>query len=271
VITGVAGRILHVDLTVQMLRVETPPEDFYRKYMGGSAMGLYYILKHMPARADPLGPDNVLTMMLSPLVGAPISGQSRMTVNARSPLVDGVGDGQAGGFFPAEMKFAGFDGVVVSGQARSPVYLWLHEGHAELRDAAHLWGRTTSEVEQVLKQELRDDRIEIAQCGPAGERLARLAAIINMANRANGRTGWAQSWVPSGSRPSWCAAGRGGWPWLMQRVWENSPDQAPSICTKTRICGRFTNMAPPAWSARSRPGAPCHTATTMRASFTTLA
>jgi len=189
VIHGSAGRILHVDLTGQTLRVESPPDDFYRKYMGGSAMGLYYLLKQMPARADPLGPDNVLTVMLSPLVGAHISGQSRVTVNARSPLVDGIGDGQAGGFFPAEMKFAGFDGVVVCGQARSPVYLWLHEGHAELRDGAHLWGKTTSEVERIVKQELQDDRIEVAQCGPAGERLARLAAIINMANRANGRTG----------------------------------------------------------------------------------
>ncbi len=186
---GSAGRILHVDLTSQTLRVEAPPEEFYRKYMGGSAMGLYYILQQMPAQADPLGPDNVLTVMLSPLVGAHISGQSRMTMNARSPLVDGVADAEAGGFFPAEMKFAGFDGIVVRGQARSPVYLWLHAGQAELRDAAHLTGRTTSEVERILKQELGDDRIEIAQCGPAGERLARLAAVINMANRANGRTG----------------------------------------------------------------------------------
>jgi aldehyde:ferredoxin oxidoreductase len=123
------------------------------------------------------------------LTGAPISGQSRMSANARSPLVDGIGDSQCGGFFPAELKFAGFDGLVITGQAADPVYLWLHDGEAELRPAAHLWGKTTSQVDDLLKAELDDDKIEIAQCGPAGEKMVRLACIINMANRANGRTG----------------------------------------------------------------------------------
>jgi aldehyde:ferredoxin oxidoreductase len=186
---GYTGNILHVDLTNGALAVENPPERFYRTYLGGSAMGMYYILRDMKPGADPLGPENVLTLMLSPLTGAPISGQSRMTANAKSPLVDGIGDSQCGGFFPAEMKFAGFDGIVIKGKASRPVYLWLNEGKAELRDASHLWGKTTSQVDDLLKEELGDDKIEIAQCGPSGERLARLAAIINMANRANGRTG----------------------------------------------------------------------------------
>ena len=133
---GYAGRILHVDLTLGKLTVEQPEPGFYRKYMGGSAMGLYYLLRDVPAGIDPLGPDNVLTFMLSPLTGAPISGQSRMTINARSPLTHGVGDSQAGGFFPAEMKAAGFDGLVIRGQASRPVYLYLHDGAYELRDAA---------------------------------------------------------------------------------------------------------------------------------------
>jgi len=185
----ITGRILHVNLTDGELEVETPPEDFYRKYIGGSAMGLYYILKHVPVGTDPLGPGNVLTMMVSVLTGAPISGQSRMCANALSPLVDGIGDSQCGGFFPAELRFAGFDGIVISGRATEPVYLWLHDGQAELRPAKHLWGKTTSEAEDALKAELDDDKIEVAQCGPAGEKQVRLAAIINMGNRANGRTG----------------------------------------------------------------------------------
>src|SRR3990172_2319605 len=183
---GYTGNILHVDLTQGALTVENRQESFYRKYLGGSAMGMYYILKDMKPGADPLGPDNVLTLMLSPLTGAAVSGQSRMTANARSPLVDGIGDSQCGGFFPAEMKFAGFDGVVVIGRSAKPVYLWLHDGQAELRDAARLWGRVTAEVEAALKEELDDDKIEVAQCGPAGEKLSPLAAIINMSNRANG-------------------------------------------------------------------------------------
>jgi aldehyde:ferredoxin oxidoreductase len=182
-------RILLVDLTSGVLEAETPDKGFYRKYLGGSAMGLYYILKDMKPGADAFAPENVLTLMVSVLTGAPISGQSRMCANARSPLVDGIGDSQCGGFFPAEMRFAGFDGVVVRGRAANPVYLWLHDGKAELRPAAHLWGKTTSEVDDQLKAELGDDKIEIAQCGPAGEKLVRLAAIINMGNRANGRTG----------------------------------------------------------------------------------
>ena len=192
---GYTGNILHVDLTKGTLTTENPPESFYRKYLGGSAMGMYYILRDLKPGADPLGPDNMLTLMLSPLTGAPISGQSRMTANAKSPLVDGIGDSQCGGFFPAEMKFAGFDGIVVKGKSSKPVYLWLHDGGAgqppvaELRDAAHLWGKTTTEVDVILKKELGDDKIEIAQSGPAGEKLVRLAAIINMGNRANGRTG----------------------------------------------------------------------------------
>jgi aldehyde:ferredoxin oxidoreductase len=186
---GYTGNILHVDLTQGTLTVENPPESFYRKYLGGSAMGMYYLLRDLPAGADALGPNNIFTLMLSATTGAAISGQSRATVNAKSPLVDGIGDSQMGGFFPAEMKFAGFDGVVVTGRAEKPVYLWLNEGQAELRDAAHLWGHTTSQVDELLKAELGDDKIEIAQCGPAGEKLSRLAAVINMANRAAGRTG----------------------------------------------------------------------------------
>src|SRR3989304_205419 len=174
---GYTGKTLHVDLTKSKLTVENPPESFYRKYLGGSAMGMHYILKEMKPGADPLGPGNVLTLMLSALTGAPISGQSRMTANAKSPLVDGIGDSQCGGFFPAEMKFAGFDGVVVKGKANPPAYLWRSGGESELRDAAHLWGKTTTEVNDVLKAELGDDKVEIAQCGPAGEKLPRPRAI----------------------------------------------------------------------------------------------
>ena len=97
---GYNGRILHVDLTKGTLDVETPEEAFYRKYMGGSAMGMYYILRDMPKGADPLGPDNVLTLMAGVSTGAAISGQSRINANAKSPLSGGIGDAQGGGFFP---------------------------------------------------------------------------------------------------------------------------------------------------------------------------
>ncbi len=186
---GYAGRILHVDLSAGRLWVEEPEEAFYRTYWGGSAMGLYYVLKHTPPGIDPFDPRNTLTFFLSAATGVPISGQSRATANAKSPLTGLIGDSQAGGFWPAELKFARFDGIVIYGRAPKPVYLWIHDGEAELRDASHLWGRPTGEVEHMLCEELGDDQIEVAQIGPAGERGVRFAAIINMSNRAHGRTG----------------------------------------------------------------------------------
>jgi len=186
---GYNGRILHVDLTQRKLEIEEPDETFYRRYTGGSAMGLYYILKGMPAGADALSADNILTFCLSVLTGAPISGQSRVMANARSPLSGCIGDSQAGGFWPAQCKAAGFDAIVIKGRADSPVYLWLHDGQAELRDASHLWGKITGEVQAIIRQELGDERIEVLQIGPAGERKVRFANVINMCNRANGRTG----------------------------------------------------------------------------------
>ena len=186
---GYCGKVLHVDLGVGKVEVEEPAEAFYRKYMGGSAMGTYYLLKRTPPGVDPLGPENTLSLMVGVLTGAPISGQSRVCATAKSPVTNLIGDSQAGGFWPAELKAAGFDGIVVHGRAERPVYLWVHDGEAELRDAAHLWGRFTADVEDTLREELGDRRVQVIQCGPAGEQGVRFGALINYANRANGRTG----------------------------------------------------------------------------------
>ncbi len=186
---GFHGKILHVDLSNHTIEIETPSEEFYRTYVGGSALGLYYLLRGTSPGFDPLAPENVLVFALSPMTGTPISGQSRMTAVAKSPLTGCVGDSQSGGFFPAEMKFAGYDAIVFIGRSQSPIYLWIHDGEVEIRDAHHLWGNVTGEVQKQIHEELGDPKIEIAQCGPAGEKLIRFAAIMNMSNRANGRTG----------------------------------------------------------------------------------
>jgi aldehyde:ferredoxin oxidoreductase len=102
-----------------------------------------------------LGPENTLTIMLSASVGVSISGNSRMTATAKSPLTGLIGDSQVGGFFPAEMKFSGYDGIVFTGKSPRPVYLWIHDGEAEIKDASHLCGRTTGEVEKTIRDELR--------------------------------------------------------------------------------------------------------------------
>ena len=186
---GYHGRILHIYLSKRRLEVETPPESFYRTYMGGSAFGAYYLLKNTPAGADPLGAENTLTLAAGIMTGAPISGQSRLTVVAKSPQTGAIGDSQSGGFFPAELKFSGYDAVVIHGKAEKPAYLWIHDGEAELHDAAHLWGKVTGDVDDILKEELGDAKIQVLQTGIAGENLVLYSALMNMSNRANGRTG----------------------------------------------------------------------------------
>lgn len=186
---GYNGKILHVNLTTGELKVETPPEAFYRTYMGGSAMGLYYILKEMPAGAEALSAENVLTIFTSVTTGASISGQSRVNINAKSPISGAIGDSQGGGFFPAELKFSGFDGIVIRGKSPRPVYLWLKEGKAELREAAALSGKLTGQAEAALKAELGEEKIEVLQHGPAAEKGVLYSSALSMANRNNGRTG----------------------------------------------------------------------------------
>lgn len=186
---GTQGKVLHVDLTAGTLSVETPADDFYRRYMGGSAMGAYYLLKNTPAGADPLGPENTLSLFVGVMTGAPISGQSRVAAVAKSPVSGLADESAAGGFWPAELKFAGFDGIVIRGRSEAPVYLWVHDGEAELRDAAHLMGKFTAEVEDLVRDELEEPRAQVLQCGPGAERGVVYGALVNNANRVNGRGG----------------------------------------------------------------------------------
>ncbi len=185
---GYIGKILHVDLTNGALTVEEPQEAFYRKYLGGSAMGMHYILRDMPRGADALSPENVLTLMAGVTTGAAISGQSRLNVNAKSPISGGIGDSQSGGFFPAELKFAGFDGIVVKGKSPKPVYLTIIEGKPELHDAAHLMGKLSGEVDDIIHQEV-DPKAEILQHGIGAENGVLYSTLVSMSNRHNGRTG----------------------------------------------------------------------------------
>ncbi|HJL66976.1 MAG TPA: aldehyde ferredoxin oxidoreductase N-terminal domain-containing protein, partial [Arenicellales bacterium] len=120
---GYTGNILHVNLTTGELAIEHPDEAFYRHYMGGSAMGMHYVLKETPPGVDPLSPENVMALFTGVVTATPIAGQSRITTVAKSPLTGCIGDSQGGGFFPAELKFSGFDGVVVKGRSAKPVYL----------------------------------------------------------------------------------------------------------------------------------------------------
>jgi aldehyde:ferredoxin oxidoreductase len=186
---GYNGKILHLDLTYGKFETEVPTEAFYRKYMGGSAMGMYYILREMPAGTNPLDPENVLALFNSVTTGAPISGQSRLNANAKSPISGAVGDSQSGGFFPVELKLAGFDGIVIKGRSPKPVYLSILHGEPKLHDAEHLMGKGTGEVDALLRQEVGEPKAEVLQHGPAAEKGVLFSSLVSMANRNNGRTG----------------------------------------------------------------------------------
>jgi aldehyde:ferredoxin oxidoreductase len=186
---GYTGNILVADLTAGTVTIDRHDDAYYRKFMGGAALAMDYILRDVPAHSDPLGPENVLVFAVGPLTGTAISGQSRMSVNAKSPLTGVIGDAQVGGFFPAELKFAGFDAVVVKGASPTPVYLYIKDGIAEIRDATKYWGMGTGELQDTMEADLDDDKLQLMAIGQAGENLVKYACIVNMESRAAGRTG----------------------------------------------------------------------------------
>lgn len=183
------ARILEVDLINKTAVTKILPGEIYRLYPGGSALAVYLLLQELKPGIDPLSPENALVFSVSPLTGLPISGISRLTVAAKSPLTGTIGDSQSGGFFPAHFKANGWDAVVFRGKAAAPVYLYIDGDKVEFRDAKNIWGRVTGEAEAIIREELETKDIEIAQIGPAGENLVKYACIINMCNRANGRSG----------------------------------------------------------------------------------
>jgi aldehyde:ferredoxin oxidoreductase len=186
---GYNGKILRVDLDNESFSVEEPNEISYSRYLGGGTLALYYLLKELKPKSDPLGPENILVFSGSVISGTPAAGLSRFSVAAKSPLTGGFGEAEAGGWWIPELKFAGYDAIVIKGKASKPVYLWIHDGEVEIRDARHLWGKFSKETQEEIRTELGDERIRIASIGPAGEKLVKVACILNELKHANGRTG----------------------------------------------------------------------------------
>jgi len=186
---GYTGKILRVNLSDKSISIEEPDDKFYRRYFGGTALIGYYLLKELKPGIDPLGPDNKLIFSAGVITGIPCAGSGRSGVGSKSPLTNGWGDSQAGGFWPAELKRAGWDAIIIEGKAANPVYLWINDDKVEIRDASHLWGKDTLEVEKQIQDELGDKRVRVAQIGPGGEKLVRFACILNDINHAYGRCG----------------------------------------------------------------------------------
>ena len=186
---GYWNRVLHVDLDNGSTWVEEPGDAFYRSHMGGRAFIAHYLLKEVPRGIDAFDPRNRLIFATGVVTGAPFPGAGRHSVGAKSPLTDGFGEGESGGFWGAELKKAGWDAIVISGKAAKPTYLWIEDDRVELRDASHLWGRITGDVEDALRAELGDKLVRVAQIGPAGENLVRFACVVNDLNEVAGRPG----------------------------------------------------------------------------------
>ncbi len=185
---GYMGKLLNVDLSSGTLEEEPLDESVCRQYIGGYGVGAYLLYHRMPPRVDPLGPENILGFMTGPLTGTPALIGSRFTVLGKSPKTHTWGDANAGGHFGPRLKFAGFDGILASGISERPVYLFVNEDRAELRDATHLWGKNVSALEEALKSEHGND-VQIVSIGTSGEQKSLLACVVNDRGRAAGRSG----------------------------------------------------------------------------------
>ena len=187
---GYAGRVLIVDLDTGRTRTEQLNMDYAKKYIGGIGLGMRLWLDNTKQGVDPLSPENTLVLALGPISGTmfPTGGNGHAFI-AKSPATNGVGEAVSHGTFGAELKRAGYDAVILKGKAEKPVYLWIDDDSVQLLDASQLVGKSPSETEDAIKDEIGDYYVRVAAIGIAGEKLSRIACIINEKTRAAGRTG----------------------------------------------------------------------------------
>jgi aldehyde:ferredoxin oxidoreductase len=187
---GYAGKVLIVDLNTGKTRVELLNMDYAKKYVGGIGLGMRLWLDNSKAGVDALSPENPLVLTLGPISGTifPTAGNGHAFV-AKSPATLGIGEAVAHGTFGSEMKRAGYDAVILKGKAEKPIYLWIDDDSVQLLDAADLLGKSPSETEDAIKEDLGDYYVRVAAIGLAGEKLSKIACIINEKTRAAGRTG----------------------------------------------------------------------------------
>lgn len=185
---GYTGKILNVNLSRSSYNQEKLDQNIARHYLGGSAL-CTWLLAGMNWKKDPFDPGIDLVFATGPITGTPAPSSARYVVASKSPLTGGWGEAHASGYWGPELKYAGFDAILVQGKAESPAYLWIHDGEVEIRPAQHLQGKDTYETEALLRSELNDGKLRVLCIGPAGEKLSRMAAIINDHGRAAARGG----------------------------------------------------------------------------------
>jgi len=182
-------KIAYIDLTSGTIETKPIPLPMRRKYLGGRGLDAYLLYNHTEAGVDPLGPGNVLLISAGILGGTLASATARTHICAKSPLTGFFGSTNMGGFFAPELRWAGFDHLVIKGKAEKPVYLWIHDAEIEIRDAADVWGLNVHEAQRAIRNELGDEDVKCAVIGPAGENLVRYANVMTGLKNAGGRTG----------------------------------------------------------------------------------
>lgn len=185
---GYAGSILRVDLTTSKYLLE-PIDNFVPKFLGGRGLNQWLLLKQIRPWATPFEPANMICYGAGPLVGTLAPGASRLNVDSKNALTAGIGSGNVGGWFASELKFAGYDAVVIEGRAREPVYLYIEDDKISLRSAKALWGKTTKETMELIQEDVGQHDVQVLCIGPAGENMVRTSCIIVSGSRAAARCG----------------------------------------------------------------------------------
>ncbi len=184
-----AGKILRVNLTTGTVQSEPLNMDWAHAYLGSRGLGSKYLIEEVSPKVDPLSPENKLIWATGPLTGTMASTGGRYTVITKSPLTGAIACSNSGGYWGAEFKMAGWDMVIFEGRSDKPVYLYVNDDVAELRDAAHLWGQSVWKTEEILKSSLQDPLTRVCSIGKAGESGVLYAAVVNDLHRAAGRSG----------------------------------------------------------------------------------
>jgi aldehyde:ferredoxin oxidoreductase len=245
---GYMGKILRVDLTKGRVDVEKLDEKMARKFIGGSGLATKILSDETGAKTDPLGPENRLIFMTGPFAATPVITSGRHHMVTKSPLTGAYTESDSGGTWGPYLKRAGFDGIVVTGKASKPVYLWVTDGKAEIRDAARYWGMDTYVLDEAIRKETHNDAV-VASIGPGGEKGVRYASILNDgkdARRREGRIGSGRDRRTKGGRrlrkmqveiadpDGWKASSKRSAPWCQERrrAWNNLRAAWPRL----RLC-----------------------------------
>ncbi len=181
--------ILYINLSTGKISSRTVPKIIRTRYLGGRGVNMYMLFNHLTPKTDPLSPDNVLLVGAGLLAGIPCLGSGRCDIGAKSPLTGAVGDSNIGGFFAPELRFAGFDHIVITGKTSKPVYLLIKNRDIQIKDASHIWGQDTFETQKIIRQDEDDENIKSLVIGAAGENLVKFANVRTGMKNSAGRTG----------------------------------------------------------------------------------